>query len=127
MFGDHLPALSYSNVFEDSDFVGLDYYSTPFVIWANYDIDYENKVNIIMSPSKLSFSVMKLANIAKTWYFNEFEKLYEEYPVFNNQLVITKDFQPMLPDAVENNELIKKVQVLQYDLLMKRKYISLLN
>lgn len=125
MFGDHRPSLSSKEILESSVESIVDRYSTPYIIWANYDIDYSEELSEYMSPGNLSLAIMKLAKIEIPWYFQEFRKLYEEYPAINNQLTINKDYKVVNPEYIEKDDIIKKCEILQYDLLIKKKYIMI--
>ncbi len=102
---------------------GYEYYITPYIVWTNYDIDYNEHLEKYMSPSNLSLEIMKMAGVELPWYLKEFDKLYSEYPAINNQLVIDKEGSIKSSDNLQENDLIKKCRILQYDLLIKKKYI----
>jgi len=122
MFGDHLPSMS--SIYKKSGFVELNYYTTPYIIWANYDIKYdEANIQRYISPSNLSINIMRLANIEIPWYFKKFEELYKNYPAINNQLVITNEGKKININQITNYDLINDCRILQYDLLIKKKYI----
>ncbi len=123
MFGDHRPAMSSEKIFESSIDTPADYYITPYIVWANYDIDYREEIFGFMSPSSLSLSIMKLANIEMPWYYKEFSKLYKEYPAINNQLAINRDYIIFNFNYIPKDDIIEKCEILQYDLLIKKKYI----
>lgn len=124
MFGDHLPALN--SIYEKSEYEGLDYYKTPYVIWANYDIEYEKGFfSEYMSPSNLSVNVMNLSNIETSWYYKKFEELYQRYPVINNKCVITNENKMLSCTDIAQFDIINDCRILQYDLLIKKKYISI--
>lgn len=122
MFGDHLPALK--SIYDKENYDGLDYYTTPYIIWTNYDLRYEN-VNLskYLSPSNLSLNIMRLSNIEIPWYFKKYEELYRIYPAINNQLVLTSEGKILNKEYVSNNDLVNDCRILQYDLLIKKKYI----
>lgn len=72
MFGDHQPAVE-NEFFEELYGKSLDsltteeqtrMYTTPFMIWANYDI--EEAENVRLSPCFLSNKVMEIANLPKS-------------------------------------------------------------
>lgn len=88
MFGDHNPK------FSDDDFYDSLYaqtlelteeekqfnlYTTPFVIWANYDIEEQSDLNI--SANYLGGLLLQTAGIPGNAYFNYLDELREEYPV----------------------------------------------
>lgn len=124
MFGDHLPVLN--SIYSKSNYNSLEYYTTPYIIWANYDIKYE-QVNLKehMSPSNLSINLMRLANIELPWYLKKFEELYNNYPAINNKYVISEEGEEINTNKITNYDLIKDCKILQYDLLIKKKYITI--
>lgn len=87
MFGDHQPNLSggfFADVYgqtqdlEEKDII-MNRYKTPFVIWANYDIEEQEGLDIGMSY--LGVLLMKTAGIPSSPYFSFLQKYMEEYPV----------------------------------------------
>lgn len=87
MFGDHQPPLStdfYSNIFgkKIDNFTAKDtatWYSTPYVIWANYDI--EEKQNEDMSANYLSSYLLNLIGADMTGYNKYLLDLQKKIPV----------------------------------------------
>lgn len=124
MFGDHLPALENKYIYEKSELSEADYFLTPCIIWANYDIDIE-EIFPVMSPGNLSIKIANTAGIKLPWYYQKFNELYEKYPSINNKIAISKDYRVIGSSLVEKDELIKKCEILQYDLLIKKKYIPI--
>ena len=124
MFGDHLPALD--SIYAKAGYSFIEKYCTPYIIWSNYDIDY-GKINLTnyMSPSNLSINVMKLANIEIPWYLKKYEELYKLYPVINNQLVITNEGKVLNTQEIMNYNIVNDCRIIQYDLLIKKKYIDI--
>lgn len=125
MFGDHRPSFYSREILESSVGSIVDKYSTPYIVWANYDIDYSEEFFEYMSPGNLSLAIMKLANVEIPWYLQEFTKLYEEYPAINNQLTINKDYNFINSKYLQKDDIINKCEILQYDLLIKKKYIMI--
>ncbi|MBQ2642605.1 MAG: sulfatase-like hydrolase/transferase [Eubacterium sp.] len=87
MFGDHQPPLSwnfYSKIFgKSTNYLSAEenayYYSTPYVIWANYDI--KEKQHEDMSCNYLSSYLMKLAGADMTGYNKYLLDLKKKLPV----------------------------------------------
>lgn len=125
MFGDHLPALKQSKIYEDSSYSLLDYYSTPYIVWSNYDMQAEKLLFEYMSPSNLSLKTLKLAGIKTPWYLEKFEELYEKYPAINNQFAISKNYEFMSANNIRKEEILNTCKILQYDLLIKKRYINI--
>lgn len=124
MFGDHLPSISGFDLYKNSDFNILDYYTTPYIIWANYDMD-ETELSSYMSPSYLSINILKMCNIQLPWYLTKIEQLYTNYPAINNNFVIKSDKMVLKKDEIKNNDLVNDCRILQYDLLINKKYIPI--
>lgn len=126
MFGDHLPLLgdSYCSTYKKNDMSYLEYYSTPYIIWANYDITNE-EVPEKLSTSNLGLNILEMANIEIPWYLEPFKELYNKYPAINNRFILNKKGDIIAGTDVEDQELIINCNVLQYDLLIKKKYINI--
>lgn len=126
MFGDHLPLLgdTYCSTYKKSGLADLNYYTTPYIIWANYDIEDES-VSELLSISNFGLNILDMANINMPWYLKPFKKLYEEYPVINNRIIIDKDGNIVNEEKIKNNNLIDNCEILQYDILIKNKYIDI--
>lgn len=126
MFGDHLPLLgdSYCSTYKKNDLSSLGYYTTPYIVWANYDTETED-LPLFLSPSNLGLNVMKMANIDMPWYLEPFKELYEKYPVINNKIIIDKSGKTIQQYYPSDSEIIKNCRILQFDLLIKNKYIDI--
>ncbi|MDE7251583.1 MAG: LTA synthase family protein [Acetatifactor sp.] len=88
MFGDHQPKFGDANFYETvySMTEGLteeqkqwNLYKTPFVIWANYDIEEAQEVEISMNY--LGVLLQKTAGVPLSPYFSFLEAQMKEYPV----------------------------------------------
>ncbi len=85
MFGDHQPWLSDKIVNGDGTDPNLDIeqrmnmYKTPFVIWANYDIEEADGYDISMNY--LGGLLLRTAGVPLSPYFLYLEELREEYPI----------------------------------------------
>ena len=87
MFGDHQPTVDPSFI---ERLYGKKYdslseeelalrYQTPFLLWANYDIEGAQDINI--SANYLSSLLLDTANLPKTAYFDYLSNLYHSIPV----------------------------------------------
>lgn len=78
MFGDHLPLLgdSYCSTYKKNNLSYIEYFLTPYIVWANYDIENE-KIPQLLSMSNLGINIMQMANIDIPWYLECFKELYE--------------------------------------------------
>ncbi len=90
MFGDHLPSIE-DEFYEELLGADLDEltteqeqlrYETPFIIWANYDIE-EATVDHI-STNYLSTLLQQVAGLPMTTYNKYLAALYQELPVINS-------------------------------------------
>lgn len=85
MFGDHQPWITDLLVGEDMTLGNeasermMNKYRTPFVIWANYDIEEEADCDV--SLNYLGGMVMRTAGLPLSPYFTYLEELRQEYPV----------------------------------------------
>jgi hypothetical protein len=87
MFGDHFPAVE--SEFLDTLFPAddpLSQYTTPFVVWANYDLDKENLPadGSLFSVSFLQTVVMQAANLPMTGWQTLLTDLRTEYPIVSS-------------------------------------------
>lgn len=109
VWGDHLPALS---ALEELGFMKDVYniYSTPLIAYSNF-----KDINIgaeYITPNQLAPQVLKDSGINYSNYFDYIYDLRNKYPI------IHKDFGINTED-----EMIRKYELLQYDLLFGDKYI----
>jgi hypothetical protein len=87
MFGDHQPGLSKQIVqADDTETMTqeqlMNLYKTPFVIWANYDIQGEEVAyDYDISLNYLGGLLMRTAGVPLSDYFSYLEELRENYPI----------------------------------------------
>ena len=132
-FGDHEPGLSnevYSkilgkNVEKLSAEENMNLYKTPFLIWANYDIEEQENVNISMnylSTLMLESTGMKLSP------FNQFLlDMHKQIPVLTANGYFGEDgsYYSLKDESSPYYESLRKYQILQYnDLFDKKKRIE---
>lgn len=88
MFGDHQPLFNdesfYEQIYAQTDGLSesdkiFNQYRTPFVIWANYDIEEQDDVDI--SANYLGVLLLKTAEIQGNSYFRFLEEQMKDYPV----------------------------------------------
>lgn len=101
MFGDHQPYVEdefYNNIlaqnYEDitSKEAVENKYITPFMIWANYDIDEEKYSSITdISTNYLASLILDVANIQKTPYLQFLDEMREEIPIITGNGYMDKD------------------------------------
>lgn len=120
MFGDHLPSLERNMYYKDSEYKFIDMYTTPYIIWSNYGQELSD-VSSTITPSKLGLNLYNLSGNELPWYLKPFDELYEEYIVFNNNIVYNNDGEVITKEELNNRELVQKCGILQYEMLIKRK------
>ncbi len=109
IWGDHLPSLSAFNTlgFKNNKY---NKYSTPLIAYSNYkNIEIGQEY---ITPNQIAPQILRDAEINYSSYFDFIYSLREKYPV------IQKEF-----GVDPNDELIKKYQEVQYDLLFGNKYL----
>ena len=123
MFGDHQPPISndfYNTLFgKDTDKLSVvkkaDWYSTPYVIWANYDIE---EKELDMSANYLSSYVMSIAGNKLTGYNKYLLELQKELPVISAVCYKDKDGNVYANDEKSKySELLHTYRMLQYNQL----------
>ena len=122
MFGDHQPNVETAFL---EELYGKDYddlteeelalrYQTPFVLWANYDIEEAEDVQI--SANYLSTLLMDVAGLEKTAYQNFLSSLREELPVITANYCIDADgnfYSSAEYDELET--LLSDYEIIQYN------------
>lgn len=132
-FDDHEPGLSnevYSkilgkNVEKLSAEENMNLYKTPFLIWANYDIEEQENVNISMN----SLSTLMLESTGmKLSPFNQFLlDIHKQIPVLTTNGYFGEDgsYYSLKDESSPYYESLRKYQILQYnDLFDKKKRIE---
>lgn len=126
IFGDHQPYVEdefyevlLSQQYEDinSKEASEKKYITPFMIWANYDIDEDKYSNITdISANYLSSLLLDIANIQKTPYLQFLDDLREEIPIITgNGYVDKNNVYHDFSEDTEYNELINNYHFLQFN------------
>ena len=122
MFGDHQPYVEdefYQELLsQDFDDINTKEaterkYITPYIIWANYDID-EEKYNDItdISANYLASLLLDVANIQKTPYLQFLDELRSEIPIITGNGYIDKT--GAYHDFSETNEYTKLIENYHY-------------
>lgn len=126
LFGDHQPYVEdefYKDLLQ-KEFTDISSkeaaerkYITPFLIWANYDIDTEKYSSITdMSANYLASLVLDIANIQKTPYLQFLDELRTEIPIITGNGYMDKtgiyhDFS----EETEYSDLIENYRYLQFN------------
>lgn len=127
-FGDHEPSLPdtfYESIMGKSlsDMEGkeiLKRYQTPFLIWANYDI--EEQEGIETSPNYLSMLMKKAAGMKLTPFECFLEDLYEEIPVLTvNGMVDKEGNYYQIKKKNPYQERLLEYQILEYNTIFDMK------
>ncbi len=116
MFGDHQPWVSNQIMAMDNS-LPLEQlqkkYKTPFVIWANYDIEEAKGLDISMNY--LGGLLQRTAGIPLSPYFSYQEKLREDYPIITLNCYMDKE-ENFYSWGSEGNE-FPEYRMLQYNYL----------
>lgn len=126
-FGDHAPRLGtlddYYKVYDklaapdklatEQKLGELKYYTTPFVAWSNYTE--LRSFSKILSPSHISYEILKDAGVKYPNYFNILTNLETKYPIMHLKGQNLVD---------PNDELVKDYQLIQYDILFGKQYLK---
>lgn len=121
LFGDHQPPIK--NAFYKAQFGrSVDdltteqqaaWYSTPYVIWANYDIE---EAEVDMSANYLSSYVMNLAGLKLTGYNKYLLDLQKTLPVISAVCYMDAEGNVYANDEkTEYSDLLKEYQMVQYN------------
>lgn len=123
MFGDHLPGLpsTFYNELLGKD--GTDYpwctelYETPYLFWANYDVDFEDVPDVI-SANFLSVYLLKFAGMELTPYYQFLYDLSKQYPVVSKSAIIDSDGKQYEYDKKSScYDDLHKYELIQYSIL----------
>lgn len=92
-------------------------YITPFLIWANYDIDTEKYKNITdISSNYLSSLLLDVANIQKTPYLQFLDELRNEIPIITGNGYMDKNAKYHdFSEETEYSKLIENYHYLQFN------------
>lgn len=123
MFGDHHPSIEtefYENLLgkSQSDWELEDIqkrYATPFIVWANYDI--EEGQDVLLSNNYLMNLILKESGLELPLYNQYIEKISEEIPSMNVNGYLDYDGEWHKYDDAGNesvNALIDDYEILQY-------------
>jgi hypothetical protein len=116
MFGDHQPYVSSMIVGEEDELSAeqkMNMYKTPFIIWANYDIEESDDYDISMNY--LGGLLLRTAGVPLSPYFTYLEKLREEYPIITINGYVDNDGN-YYDWSSEDNE-FQEYRMLQYNYL----------
>lgn len=126
MFGDHQPYVEdefynemLSQNYEDitSKEAVENKYITPFMIWANYDINEEEYADVTdISTNYLSSLILDVANIQKTPYLQFLDELREDIPIITGNGYMDKTgIYHEFSEENEYTDLIEEYHFLQFN------------
>lgn len=124
IFGDHQPVFEdgfYEDIFSKNNKGELEnylnQYKTPFWIWANYDI--EEQENIEISLNYLGGLLFETAGLPQTPYMQYVSSIRKEYPVLTANGCIDKDGRVYtleeLPDKLKEYERVQYYNIYDRD------------
>lgn len=120
MFGDHQPkfdeTISYDIICAQTEGITdvdkrMNLYKTPFVIWANYDIEEAQGLDIGMNY--LGALTMKNAGVNSYSYFNYLNNLMEEWPIITINGILDNQKQ-YYSELSKTGEALQDYRILQY-------------
>lgn len=126
MFGDHQPALEfewYNSKYSDggNEYQKLaDYYVVPYLMWANYEVDWEQHDKI--SVNYLSAVLKKSCGLPLNEFDNVRLAAMEEYPVITSYFAVNKNGDFVAPEEVTDSEVMNDYYLMQYDKLEQCKH-----
>ncbi len=125
IFGDHQPRLeddfsslvysqSHDEAFDENDPVdNIRKYTTPFIIWANYDIE-EDRYEML-SSNYLAGLVLRTAGCPLTPYQKLLAAMEEKYPVFSVNGAFDKNGTFYSADSLESDPLVMEYRFMEYN------------
>ena len=129
MFGDHQPLLKddfYNAVFSGRELSeqerNLQKYIVPYVIWANYDVDWVEYGD--MSANYLPAVLMECAGLKLPPFYRYLMGLYETYPVLTQRGCLDRDGNLMEISDIWDTDKIRQYRMLQYNQLYEEGYLS---
>lgn len=122
MFGDHQPSFVNTNEsvfgvkrgsYNEKNFI------TPFILWANYDIEEKDIGDISMNY--LSTYILKVTNLQLTPYNEFLYEVYKKYPVITTNTVINSKGEVLTEEEINNIEILNTYKNIQYNHLFDNK------
>lgn len=127
IFGDHQPILGdsfYQAAFSGSGLTeqerNLRKYIVPYVIWANYDVAWEEYGD--MSANYLPAALMECAGLPLPPFYQYLLELHEEYPVLTQRGCMNREGGLVDIQEIWDTELICGYRMLQYNQLYVENY-----
>lgn len=127
LFGDHQPILKdsyYEAAFAGNEMseqeMNLQKYIVPYVIWANYDVDWEAYGD--MSANYLPAVLTESAGLQLPPFYQYLMELYEEYPILTKRGCYDRDGNFIDIEEIWDSEWIYQYRMFQYDQLYVEEY-----
>ena len=125
IFGDHQPSIGDGFVEYLTENSGKDEmicnYVTPFLIWANYNI--ETKLDVEISSNYLSYLLLEIAGVGQSKYSSFLEKMYQEIPVITVNNYMDKEGKwHEWGGQSDYEDLLLEYQIVQYAHFHDKKY-----
>ncbi len=127
LFGDHQPSLYsdfYDAVFADRGLsdqeANLQKYIVPYVIWANYDVDWEQYGD--MSANYLPAALLECGGLELPPFYQFLMELHEQYPVLTQRGCLNANGELVDIRDIWDTESILRYRMLQYNQLYEKKY-----
>ena len=128
-FGDHMPRVPhrfYKKIFgstlaESTDEELMEKYKTPFMMWANYDI--EEKENVVTSANYMSAIIMDSAKMQTTRWVDFLTATSKEMPAINTVGYYGADgnFYKLDDENAPHREAMEQYKILQHNYIFDRK------
>lgn len=127
IFGDHQPILGdnfYEAVFTGKELSereqNLQKYVVPYVVWANYDVDWKEYGN--MSANYLPAAIMECAGLQLPPFYQYLMELHQEYPVLTKMGCLDREGKLIDIMDIWDTEQICNYRMLQYNQLRVEDY-----
>jgi len=129
LFGDHQPIIGdnlYDAFFAESGMseqeANLQKYIVPYVIWANYDVDWKEYGD--MSANYLPAVLAECAGAQLPPFYQYLMELRQEYPVLTQRGCLDQDGKLVNIEDIWDLEPIRQYRLLQYNQLYVKDYQS---
>ena len=95
-------------------------YIVPYVIWANYDVDWEQYGD--MSANYLPAALLECGGLELPPFYQFLMELHEQYPVLTQRGCLNANGELVDIRDIWDTESILRYRMLQYNQLYEKKY-----